>query len=190
MHNEPSKHVVLDPGHGGHAPSGKSTPLGVRGPRGTLEKDVVLELARRVSAKLGGGAIMTRSGDTNPSLAARGALAERHGAGVFVSIHANGGSAGGRGPEAFVHPRAPVESRVLAEDLMRELAAFGSRGAPIRDGELAVLTPELLGSRTAACLLEVDYLSDQGAEARLRDPRALDQLSTAIARGIQRYMGR
>lgn len=182
--------VVLDAGHGGHSPSGKSTPTGVRGPHGTLEKDVVLDLARRVASHLGGGVAFTRTDDTNPSLASRAAVAQRYGARIFVSLHANGGTSGQRGSEAYVHPRARVESCVLADDLTREMAAFGGGGAAMGAGEMAVLAPDRLGPSTAACLLEVDHLSDPQGEGRLRDPRALDQLSSAIARGIRRYMGR
>jgi N-acetylmuramoyl-L-alanine amidase len=190
-HNDKSRPmVVLDPGHGGHAAMGKSTPDGVRGPLGTLEKDVVLQLARGVAARLGGRVSLTRTDDTNLSLADRCGHARHSDARVFVSLHANAGAAGQRGSEAYVHSRAPVESRLLAEDLTAEMARFGGGGAGVLDGELAVLSPENLGPRTAACLLEVDYLSDAQAERRLRTPQTLDQLSTAIARGIGRYMGR
>src|SRR5262249_36420445 len=53
--------AVIDAGHGGQHPLGKSTPLGVRGPSGTLEKDVTLELAHMVAAHLRGRAILTRN---------------------------------------------------------------------------------------------------------------------------------
>jgi hypothetical protein len=45
--------IVIDPGHGGQAVSGNSTPLGCRGPDGTLEKDMTLRLAQRVAHHLG-----------------------------------------------------------------------------------------------------------------------------------------
>lgn len=188
----PPGRFVLDPGHGGSAPAGKSTPFGVRGPGGTLEKDVTLELARRVAAYLGPGAVMTRERDVNVPLAQRSALAQRHGARVFVSIHANGHAGGGaaeQGAEAYVHRRAGEDSRRLVGALQREMATFGGGAALVNAEDMAVLTPERLGPSTAACLLEVDYLSDLHGEQRLRDPRALDRLARAIARGIRRFGG-
>ena len=49
--------IVLDPGHGGARDNGRSTERGVRGPAGTLEKDVTMRLARRVARHLGGAAL-------------------------------------------------------------------------------------------------------------------------------------
>jgi len=78
--------IVLDPGHGG-------TELGARGPGGTLEKDVVLSIARRLKAaiesRLGLRVLMTRSGDETVPLDARAALANNNKADLFVSLHAN-----------------------------------------------------------------------------------------------------
>jgi hypothetical protein len=177
--------IVIDAGHGGHHAAGQSSPSGVRGPAGTQEKDVTLALAQRVAAHLGPGAVLTRSGDQSMTLAERSDIARRYGAGVFVSLHANGGARGRRGAETYIHTRADQPSRALARALRRELAAFGGSGADSAD--MAVLSPERLAPDTAACLLEVDYLSDPQGERRLRDPRSLDDLSRAIAAGIQRY---
>ena len=182
--------VVIDAGHGGSATRGGSTHSGVRGPMGTLEKDVTLSLARRVAAHLGAGARLTRTADTNLTLAERSALAQRWGAAVFVSLHANSGAPGRRGAEAYVHERAGSPSRALASALHGELAAFGcgcSAGA-VQGADFAVLSPERHFAGTAASLLEVDYLSDPQGERRLRDPRELDRLGRAIAAGIRRYL--
>src|SRR5262249_48962301 len=110
---------------------------------------------------------------------------------VFLSLHANGGpSVGGRGAEAYVHVRAGRPSEALASALQRRLASYGgSSRAPAR-GDLAVLTPERLPTQTAACLLEVDYLSSREGERRLRNPRELDELARAIARGVDDYLDR
>jgi hypothetical protein len=181
--------VVIDPGHGGCNAAGASTPGGVRGPAGTLEKQVTLDLARRVATHLGAAAVLTRVADNNLTLAERGEVARRHGARVFVSLHANGGAPGQRGAEAYVHDRAGPPSRVLAETLQGELATYGNPTRGVARGEMAVLDPERLSSGTAACLLEVDFLSDPHGERRLRDARALDGLGRAIASGIQRFLG-
>jgi len=77
--------VVIDPGHGGKD-------SGARGPHGVLEKDVVLAIARQVAADLEGRGVevtLTRTDDTFVPLEERTALANRAGADLFISVHAN-----------------------------------------------------------------------------------------------------
>jgi N-acetylmuramoyl-L-alanine amidase len=78
--------VVIDPGHGGHDE-------GTHGPKGLLEKDVVLDIATRVgkliTARMGAEVIYTRSDDTFIPLEGRTALANEKKADLFLSIHAN-----------------------------------------------------------------------------------------------------
>ena len=74
------------PGHGGVDP-------GASGKRGTREKDVVLEIAKalaaRINAEPGMKAVLTRDGDYFISLAERTLRARRAKADLFVSIHAD-----------------------------------------------------------------------------------------------------
>lgn len=78
--------VVLDPGHGG-------IDGGAQGVDGTLEKNVVLAVARKVRDALKSDAkihvIMTRDSDVFLSLADRVRVAREAGADLFVSIHAD-----------------------------------------------------------------------------------------------------
>jgi N-acetylmuramoyl-L-alanine amidase len=78
--------IVIDPGHGGHDP-------GATGPSGTEEKDVVLDVSRRVARMveegLGVKVAMTRSTDVFIPLRDRTNFANRQRADLFVSIHAN-----------------------------------------------------------------------------------------------------
>jgi hypothetical protein len=180
--------IVIDPGHGGSALVGRSTPLGVRGPRGTLEKDVALALAHRVVQRLGARAALTRTHDVNLSLGDRAAVARRSDARVFLSLHANEGCGGERGSEAFVHPRGGGASRSLAGELQRSLSRLGGPANLPRSAELAVLTPSHHGPNTAACLLEIDYLSHPDVERKLSRPDELDRLGGAIAGAILRHL--
>ena len=59
--------TVIDPGHGGTADAGRSTPYGVHGLNGLLEKHVALALGRRVAERLGKSLCLTRYGDVNLS---------------------------------------------------------------------------------------------------------------------------
>jgi N-acetylmuramoyl-L-alanine amidase len=78
--------IVIDPGHGGHD-------TGTIGPRGLEEKDLVLEIGRRLGklleARLGAEVIYTRTDDTFVPLETRTAIANQERADLFVSIHAN-----------------------------------------------------------------------------------------------------
>jgi hypothetical protein len=70
------------------------------------------------------------------------------------------------------------------------MARLGGCQCGVGQGDLAVLMPERLAGETAACLLEVDYLSSDDGERRLRDPRALDDLARAVARGVDGFLRR
>ena len=78
--------VVLDPGHGG-------IDTGAIGRNGSKEKHVVLAIAKNVRSILrnhGIDARLTRSGDTFIPLYDRVEIAHKHGADLFMSIHADG----------------------------------------------------------------------------------------------------
>jgi N-acetylmuramoyl-L-alanine amidase len=82
---EPAFTVVLDPGHGGEQE-------GAISPAGTKEKDLALDIARRIAARLkrdGAKVILTRSGDIGVPLANRAAIATAIRADLFVSVHLN-----------------------------------------------------------------------------------------------------
>src|SRR5262249_31919143 len=163
----------------GTANRGKSTPYGARGPMGTLEKDIVLELARQISTRLGGRTKLTRASDRNLSVAERVEVARGSGCDAFVSLHA-----GDCGPEVWIHTRSSQRSAALADCLREELAGFGAR---VSRGDLAVLHPSAHSREQAACLVEVGGLSDAAGEHRLRNPSSLDQLARAIANGVRSY---
>jgi len=78
--------VVIDAGHGG-----KDT--GSIGPTGYSEKDLVLDVAKRlktlIETEIGAEVVMTRSDDTFVPLETRTAIANQQEADLFISIHAN-----------------------------------------------------------------------------------------------------
>jgi N-acetylmuramoyl-L-alanine amidase len=77
---------VVDPGHGGHDP-------GAVGPSGIQEKDVVLAIGLKLrdllKEELGVDVVMTRSTDVFIPLEERTAIANKVGADLFLSVHAN-----------------------------------------------------------------------------------------------------
>ncbi len=78
--------VVIDPGHGGHDP-------GSTGATGLVEKDVTLDVAKRLAVlletNLGSEVVLTRKDDVYISPEQRTEIANQHHADLFISIHVN-----------------------------------------------------------------------------------------------------
>ena len=78
--------VVIDAGHGGND-------VGTHGPSGYFEKDLSLDVAKRLAAlireNMGSDVVLTRSEDVYVGLEERTRLANEHRADLFLSIHAN-----------------------------------------------------------------------------------------------------
>jgi N-acetylmuramoyl-L-alanine amidase len=78
--------LVLDPGHGG-------IDTGTRAPSGEMEKDIVLDVAQRLRARIEKTGkyrvVMTRTDDTFIPLAERVDIARKAQASLFISIHAD-----------------------------------------------------------------------------------------------------
>jgi N-acetylmuramoyl-L-alanine amidase len=83
--------IVIDPGHGGIDP-------GARGPHGLKEKDVVMDIAKRLRDKLARSGkyhvLLTHEKDRKMFLKERVAFAREHHADLFISIHINSLPAG------------------------------------------------------------------------------------------------
>jgi N-acetylmuramoyl-L-alanine amidase len=178
--------VLLDPGHGGQDPGMAFGDL--------KEKDLALDLARRVAARLPGSRL-TRTGDETLPLEAR--LEKAREAGVLISFHLTQGSAlnlylpkGRTSPLAqsaeallasVTKERAGLlkayagDPRLLAKALEEALGALGLVVAKA-EGPYALL--DIPG---AGVILEV------GVE-RLKTPEAKEALAQAIARGVRTYL--
>ncbi len=85
--------VMIDPGHGGKDP-------GALGPRKVREKDVVMQISRRLQTLInqmpGYEAKLTRTGDYFLALRQRTRLAREYNADLMISVHA----------DAFANPKA------------------------------------------------------------------------------------
>jgi N-acetylmuramoyl-L-alanine amidase len=91
--------IVLDPGHGGDD-------SGVKGAGGSLEKDLVLSVARRakgvIEGRLGIRVLLARDEDTKTDADSRAAIANNNKADLFISLHANGSpSASAKGASIY-----------------------------------------------------------------------------------------
>ena len=80
--------IVIDPGHGGHDPGCISAD------KKTQDKNVALDIAQRLSRKIGESlpgvkTVLTRSDDKFVTLSGRADIANDLGADLFISIHVN-----------------------------------------------------------------------------------------------------
>lgn len=163
--------VVLDAGHGGDD-------HGAEGASGLREKDLVLDVVRRLRARLEKDSlrvVLTRDGDAYVPLQERTAIANRAGGDLFVSVHANAAHArAARGIEIFFAALEASDeaTRQLAE---RENAAF-REAAPTDDDPLA----SILGD-----LAEADQMRESDEFARFAHQRVASIDADVPSRGVK-----
>ncbi len=113
---DPSYTVALDPGHGG-------SNLGTASSSGVHEKQLVMDVARRIERRLRAGGkvkpVLCRSGDVLVPVRARVRCANESGARLFISLHANASPPGPthgtqRGFELYVSPVSDVDTDARA----------------------------------------------------------------------------
>jgi len=143
--------IVVDAGHGGHDP-------GASGRMGLKEKTLTLDVARRLRDLLqqdGFRVILTRSDDRFIPLTGRPAIANRAGADLFISIHANASrSRTADGFEAYYLSEA-------TDDNARALEAAENADLPKEMGASAVPT------QTQAILWDLLYTEHRTESSEL-----------------------
>lgn len=120
--------VVIDAGHGGEDD-------GAQGAGGLAEKEVVLDVARRLAEQLQDAGLnvkLTRTDDTFVPLEVRTSVANDARGDLFISIHAN--SSPKRGPRGIETYFVALESSDAEAQRLaaRENEAFGASGAAKR----------------------------------------------------------
>jgi N-acetylmuramoyl-L-alanine amidase len=184
--------VVIDPGHGGDDWGVDPAGSGLR------EKDVVLEIARRLRQLLkadGATVVVARDSDRFVSLAARVRYANallfrpdnsaRHGRLVSVHINSNRKQPNLRRVEVLVDPEADPPY-TFAENMARKLLAatggsVGYRDAGYPDGvhPSDVAPVRWTYPRGLNVLTESAFLSNAAQAAQLKDPAFLDAIARA-----------
>jgi len=169
--------VILDAGHGGHDSGAVSRHTGQK------EKDVNLDMVKRIARELGGEfkIIQMRSDDRFIDLDDRVRRANRHGGAVLVSVHFNSGSSVMRGPETYYWR---VDSHGLAVRSQRAMekvspAEFANRGLVRRRLRLT-RNPEI-----PCVLLEGGYMSHAAESRLIVDSNYRQRLAVAIAGAIR-----
>lgn len=198
--------VVIDPGHGGRDGGAESVV------NGHVEKDLVLDIARRVRECLPTDlwtVRMTRESDVFIELDERARLAARWRPDVFVSIHCNSApDSDANGVETYILSKAgaastntrdplpsssyrfwpgnhhDAASAVLGFALQRRLLrGTQAQDRGLRHARFAVLRD----APCAAALVECGFLSNPMEARRLADPEYRGRIAQAIAQGILDY---
>ncbi len=175
--------VVVDAGHGGHDPGAVVA--------GVEEKDIVLDIALRIfelSRASPIQVVLTRSTDRYVDLKERVRFAERVGAVLYISVHANYVSDPRvRGIEVYVDDTRPPSdpSWRLAEAVLGALVAeTKARNRGVRTQKLYLRHTDL-----PAVLVEVGYLSNPKERSLLLTPSYRERLARAILEGILEFLG-
>ena len=172
--------VVVDPGHGGRD-AGATSPRLRRIGR-LQEKDLALDVARRLEGKLsdaGFRTVMTRRSDRFIPLDDRVAISNAHFKSVFISIHFNDTRRRSiHGVEVYHNRRGTWQ---LAERIDRSLASMSqgeNRG--VKTARYRVLR----NSQGPALLVECGFLSNPAEAVRCADPVWREEVATRLARAI------
>lgn len=171
--------ITIDPGHGGTDP-------GAVGVTGLFEKDVVLDIARRVKTLASFDARLLRSTDIFIPLRRR--VAVRNSV-AFVSLHCNAHTtAGANGTETFFHSANPI-SRVLADivqaDLVKNLGRR-NRGVKTPPGRgFAVLN---VNRSVPSVLIEFAFISNPEEEALLRSDSFRQRCAESVVESVSEFL--
>src|ERR1043166_600993 len=194
--------VVLDPGHGGQDSGAMCG--------GEMEKDLTLDVARRIDRLLdaeGIATLMTRLGDTYVSLADRAAFGNRVRDSIFVSIHFNEDNKPVASGVETYYAAHQIASAFALASWLPFLARPPSDSPKPESQSLASFIKEALVARTRSVdrgtqtkqffvianvtspsvLLEGGFLTNKEDVSKLASEDYRDQLAAAVADGILRY---
>ena len=159
--------IVIDPGHGG----GES---GAVGPGGEQEKDLTLELAQALRARLLDRlpvrVVLTRDEDASLPLDTRSAIANQHKADLFVSIHLNSSlGTRPRGAETYFLSMAASDARAAEVAAAENLGAAAGED-PLHDLQLILWdlaqSYHLAASQRVASLIQEELNTTLGLHDR------------------------
>ncbi len=194
------KTIMIDAGHGG------SDPGAINGAH--KEKIYTLQIAKRLQTqleKLGFRVIMTRTGDTYPTLQERAALCKKYKPDLYISIHCNSSTnktpagietyravpVGGtetKGSKVKTEKQSANEfdansSRLAYEMQKGMLASTGGADRGVRHQAIYVIG----NASCPAVLLEVGYLSNNAEVKKIASPEYQNKIVSGILAGLAGY---
>lgn len=175
--------IILDPGHGGKDVGTLS---------GTVyEKTITLKVSTLVKQKLeaaGAKVMMTRTGDTFPTLQDRVDFTNTNYGEVFVSIHVNSaGNTSAQGTETYY---SISTGDMYQEDM--DLAKFvndqivnnlNMKNRGIKEQKYYVITNTII----PAILVELGFLSNSEDRAKMTDDQYIELFAESVYKGISQY---
>ncbi|MCC3376455.1 N-acetylmuramoyl-L-alanine amidase family protein [Cohnella sp. REN36] len=172
--------VVLDAGHGGSDPGAISV-------AGKSEKTFNLAVILKLQALLAGDSrlniVMTRSGDTYPTLADRYNLANSIGADLFLSVHANSNPKNTiKGTEVYYSRDASLAFANVVHQYATTAGGLQDRG--VLKKSLAVTRETVM----PAVLFEAGYLSNADEEKVLFTEDFQNRIAAGLAQAIKAYL--
>lgn len=174
------KLVVIDAGHGGSDPGAISVTK-------KKEKDfnlaVVLKVQELLKKETDIDFVLTRSSDTYPTLQDRVKIANDLKADLFISVHANAGSATASGVETYYTRADSLAFAKVMHKYLVQSSGLTDRG--VRSKSLHV-TRE---TKMPAVLLECGYLSNKNDDAKLYTADFQNRVAEGIVKGIKEYLG-
>lgn len=184
MNNNPLKDriIVIDAGHGGKDPGAVNGSY--------TEKNIVIEVAKKVQNKLqskGAKVIMTREGDSYPSLGDRVDISDKSYAELFVSIHTNAASASAKGAETYYDSSQndnATESAELAKEIQKQIVSLaGMKDRGVKDNSFYVIRNQDIPS----VLVELGFITNSEDLSKLTAAQYQEIYAEAIYRGILNY---
>lgn len=188
--------IIVDAGHGGH--DGGAVANGV------IEKNLTLDLAQRLKRELEAAGLrvfMTRTGDQFLELEERAALASKHHAAAFVSVHLNTASAGdeAEGIETYFAEPPPLSARQFATAKTDKPQNSADFATAVQRMVCTVSQAQNRGTKTrnytvvaqATCpaiLVECGFITHSEEVARLNREKYRDQVAAGIARGVVLFL--
>jgi N-acetylmuramoyl-L-alanine amidase len=168
--------VIIDAGHGGKDSGAVSRHTGQR------EKDVNLDLAKRLRSELRGTfrTVMMRSNDRFVDLDDRVRFANRYGDAILVSLHFNSGSSYRRGPETYWWRVDSHGLAVRCQRAMKSVAPASNNAGLTRRRLRLTRNPSI-----PCVLLEGGYLSNSTEARQVSSASHRDRLAKAIAGAIK-----
>ncbi len=178
--------VAIDAGHGGEDP-------GARGPRGVLEKRVVLSVARSLADELnrmpGVRAVLTRDGDYFIPLRNRYAMAEKMKADIFISIHANSSRrrGSGHGTEVYFLSLRGASDQADADlaDLENAADQVGGVSPQAENDLVSILYDVKRSSALQQSQLLAETLLDHLASDRRLESRGVKQAGFVVLKSVE-----
>ena len=184
--------IIVDAGHGGHDGGAVANDI--------IEKNLALDLARRVKRELEAAGLRvrtTRDSDTFLPLEERAALAAKHQAAAFVSVHLNtdGSGSDAEGIETYFADSSPLSARqftskpansadfaAAVQRMVCTATKAQNRGTKARS--YAVVAQ----ASCPAVLVECGFITSESESAKLKRETYRDQVAQGIAKGVTLFL--